>query len=291
MTMLTNPIDHAAVAAAFPEYQIDLDPLGCGGMKNAYRMEREGDLAVLKVVREPLQPPADEGAVSLPERIRREIQGMRAIDHPRIVRIVDGPDVREIDGHDRVWFVEPYYPRGTLSDRLGDPWHHDKVLDLIADLTDAAEELGRHGVVHRDIKPTNIVFDEADKPVLLDLGIALFQDLTPLTDGLGRSPRTNRYAAPEQWDIRMQASIDHRTDLFLIGIVGFEALTGRHPFDPDDPEGYLERLATGAIDREALDAVEAASCIRNLLERLLAPSLSQRFRKFEFLRDAIEACR
>ena len=63
--MLTNPLDHAAVAAAFPEFSVDVDPLGCGGMKNAYKMERKGDVAVLKVVREPM-PPADEEGCSEP---------------------------------------------------------------------------------------------------------------------------------------------------------------------------------------------------------------------------------
>ncbi len=289
--MLANPLDHAAVAAAFPEFEIDQDPLGCGGMKNAYKMVRDGDSAVLKIVREPLQPSEEEGAVGLPERIQREMDGMRTINHPRIVQVVDGPDVRSIDGQDRVWYVEPYYAGGTLFDRLGDPWRHDDVLDLVTALADAAEELARHSVVHRDIKPKNIVFDEDDEPVLLDLGIAYFQDLTPLTEGWGHSPRTPTYAAPEQFVLRRRISIDYRTDLFQIGIVGFEALTGRHPFNPKDADGYLDRLATGALDATALDAVNATPCMRDILRRLLAPSMSQRFRKFEFLREAMEACR
>jgi serine/threonine-protein kinase len=289
--MLTNPLDHDAVAAAFPEFSVDVDPLGCGGMKNAYKMEREGDVAVLKVVREPMPPADEEGAVSLPERIRREMDGMRAINHRGIVQVIDGPDAREIDGRDRVWYVEPFYAGGTLTDRIGSPWSHDDVLNLVSALTDAAEELANHRVVHRDIKPGNIVFDDSDNPVLLDLGIAYFQDLTPLTEGWGHSPRTPSYAAPEQFELRRRTSIDFRTDLFLIGIVAFEALTGRHPFNPSEAEGYLDRLSTGDLDSDAFDAVDALPCIRNILQRLLAPGMSQRFRKFEFLRDDIEACR
>lgn len=289
--MVTNPIDHAAVAAAFPEFSVDPEPLGCGGMKNAYRMERGGEHTVLKIVREPLPPTDDEGAVSLPERIRREMDGMRIIRHPGIIQVLDGPDVREIDGQERVWYVEPLYGGGTLADRIGTPWSYPDVLNLVAALTDAAEELANHRVVHRDIKPGNIVFDDSDNPVLLDLGIAYFQDLTPLTEGWGHSPRTPTYAAPEQFELRRQASIDFRTDMFLIGIVAFEALTGRHPFNPNDADGYLERLATGRIDTGALDAVEALPCMRALLERLLAPAVSQRFRKFEFLHDHIKRCR
>ena len=56
--------------------------------------------------------------MSLPERIRREMDGMRAINHRGIVQVIDGPDTREIDGRDRVWYVEPFYAGGTLTDRI-----------------------------------------------------------------------------------------------------------------------------------------------------------------------------
>lgn len=243
--MVTNPIDHAAVVAAFPELLVEENPLGCGGMKNAYKVTIEGEYAVLKVVREPVSPGDDDGAVSLPERIQREMDGMRAIDHRGIVWVIEGPDVREIDGQPRVWYLEPFYPGGTLTNRLGSPWTKGDVLALVSRLVEAAEVLASHGVVHRDIKPGNIVFDAEDLPVLLDLGIAYFQDLTPLTVGWGQSPRTPSYAAPEQFELRRRTSIDFRTDMFLIGIVAFEALTGRHPFDPSDADGYLDRLADG----------------------------------------------
>ncbi|MXY09738.1 MAG: serine/threonine protein kinase [Acidimicrobiaceae bacterium] len=287
--MNTQPLRMSDVMSAFPEFQLGERPLGEGGMKSAFHILGE-DQRVLKIIREPLPDEALEGAVSLPERIRREIEGMRAISHPRIVEIVDGPDVRPVGENSYVWYSEPFFSGGTLADHLGTPWPESKCRDLISDLVDAADVLAQNKVVHRDIKPTNIVFDESDRPVLLDLGIAYFQDLTPLTEHWGQSPKTPTYAAPEQFDFRMNASIDFRTDLFQIGIVAFEAMTGSHPFNPTDPEGYIERLSKGNYDRSALCDTNVSVGMQRVLGRLLSASVSRRYRKFEHLREALEEC-
>ena len=287
--MNAQPLNASDVISAFPEFQLGEQPLGEGGMKSAFHI-RGDEPRVLKIVREPLPDEALEGAVSLPERIRREIEGMRAISHPRVVEIVDGPDVRTVGDNSHVWYSEPFFGGGTLADHIGTPWPETKCRDLLRDLADAAEALAQHRVVHRDIKPTNIVLDESDRPVLLDLGIAYFQDLTPLTEHWGQSPKTPIYAAPEQFDVRMNASIDFRTDLFLIGIVVFEAMTGTHPFNPSDPEGYVERLSKGQFDRSVLCDVDISPGMQRIIGRLLSSSVSRRYRKFEHLRMALEEC-
>lgn len=277
------------VAAAFPELDIDPHPLGEGGMKSAYRI-LETTPRVLKVIREPVPEDSIEGALSLPERIRREIETLKSIDHPGIVSVLDGPDVRHMGNKPRVWYIEPYYASGTLADRLSVPLVESECIQLLSSLVKAAEALADHNVVHRDIKPSNIVFDNNGAPVLLDLGIAYFQDLTPLTENWDQSPKTPAYSAPEQYALRMQSVIDFRTDLFLIGLVVFEALTGTHPFNPSDPAGYHQRLLNGEWDEDALDRVDVSPGMRHLLRRLLAPSMSRRFRKFEHVHSRIEEC-
>ena len=260
-------------------------------MKDAFLASSNGESLVLKVIREPILDETQDGGMTLPERTRREVDGMKLIDHPGVVPVMSGPEIREIGGLQRVWYAEPYYSGGTLEDRLGSPWATNDVLDLVDRLTQAAEALAAAGVVHRDIKPGNVVYNTDNDPVLLDLGIAYFIDLTPITDAWGISPRTPRYAAPEQFELRRLARIDFRTDLFLIGLVAFEALTGFHPFDPGDADGYLDRLANGRVDTDALDAVRATPEMRNLLARLLAGSVSGRFRKFDFVYQEIAGCR
>ena len=293
MVHIPNPLNSSEVVEAFPEYDVDPVVLGDGGMKSAFKIFHGGQPLVLKIVREPLTEDTPEGSVSVPERIRREIEGMQRINHPGIVSIVNGPSVRGIGGEQHIWYIEPFFEGGSLADRLARPWSESKCLSLLVGLIDAMEVLANYNVVHRDIKPSNIVFDSNGLPVLLDLGIAYFQDLTPLTDNLGQSPRTDMYAAPEQFDMRRHIAIDFRTDLFLTGIVIFRTLTGLHPFDPADYEGYHERLFSGSWSENAmvaLDNVGASPGLNRVLKRLLEPNINRRYRTFAHLRSALEEC-
>ena len=120
-------------------------------------------------------------------------------------------------------------------------------------------------------------------------GGALHVDLTPLTNAFAFSPRTNRYAAPEQFEVRSSAPIDSRTDQFLVGMVVFEAVTGSHPFDPDEPSGYLDRLVQGQVDETALQTL-ASVPMQHVLRRLLGAKPHERFRTAAQARRAVQEC-
>lgn len=288
---MDNPISDAAVADAFPDLTFSSTALSPGGMKNAYRASSpECDDLVLKIVRQPLEPD-EEGRPTVPERLRRELESMARVSHPRVVRILSGPDVRVIDGATRLWYTEPFVSGGDLSQHLGEPWPESDVLELGAGLMEGAEVLWSAGIVHRDIKPANIALDDGRAPVLLDLGIALVTDLSSLTASEMGSPRTDRYAAPEQFEPRGRVKLDFRTDLFAIGMVMFEALCGCHAFDADHPDGYLHRLFNGEWERHRLREVATSRDTMALLDRLLAPRQNQRFRLMPQARDALEGCR
>lgn len=289
---MDNPLDHRLVVDAFPELELHEEPLGQGGMKNAYRGTLVGEDIVLKVIRQPLD--IDEGEfdqTALPERLIREIDGMKSVEHPSLVRILQGPDVKEIAGAHRGWYLEPYYPGGELTKRLGSAWAEADVLDLMERLIGVVGALAASSIVHRDIKPDNIVYDADDQPVVLDLGIALFLDRTPLTASAAPSPRTPTFAAPEQFEPRRTTPLDFRTDLFLVGMVGFWACTGVHPFNPDDRDGYLARLVDGEFDTGALDAAPAGNELKEVLRRLLNKHPSGRYRKVEHAVEALKECR
>lgn len=283
------PLEDEAVYAAFPELTF-IEPLCPGGMKNAYRASRDEETVVLKVIREPVASD-DEGLVTVPERIRRELLSMSRVSHPRIIQILAGPEIRAIDGVERVWYLEPYVPGGPLSDHLGEPWDEGNALNLASDLLDAVEALWSAQIVHRDIKPPNIVLDANGRAVLLDLGIALVVDMSPITESAMVSPRTPRYAAPEQFLMRRFAQIDFRTDLFAVGMVTFEALTGSHAFNADVGDGYLDRLHDGKWDRDACERLGVSQPTREFLGRLMAPQQNQRYRRIEHARAALEGCR
>lgn len=243
-----NPFDDTDVAAAFPELTLHEPFLGAGSFKVAYRVSTDAGEEVLKLVKEPL----DDPDAVLPTRLDREIGAMKQVSSECVVPILAGPEARAIGPSLHVCYREPFYAEGTLKARIGSPLGTEFVARLAADLLRGVEALWSEGIVHRDIKPGNIAL-HGDRAILLDLGIAYFTDLTPVTDAFGMSPRTSLYAAPEQFELRRLAQIDFRTDLFQIGIVVYEALTGSHPFNPQDPGGYFERLAAGTISPEPLD--------------------------------------
>ena len=278
-------VELSHVKAAFAELTIAEPPLGSGTFKIAFRVEVAGKELVLKVVKSPV----DEDDAVLPERLRREIEAMRSISSPHVVEVLDGPSVKQIGGDKHIWFLEPYYANGTLDDRLESPWSESDTVKLLEELLLGVQALWDQGrLVHRDIKPANIAFAEDGKSVLLDLGIALHVDLTPITNEFGLSPRTPIYAAPEQFDIKRDAEIDFRTDLFLVGIVCFQTVTTVHPYRPDKPNEYFGRLGRGEYDADALSACGASEDLKNVLIRLLGAKPNQRYRKIEY---ALEAAR
>jgi len=214
---------------------------------------------------------------------------MKDIVSTRIVPILTGPDVREIGSSIYIWYLEPYYSGGTLQERLPGPTDVRAAVSLCDALLEGVEALWTQArLVHRDIKPANIAFDEEGQPVLLDLGIAFHPNATPLTDAFAASPRTDAYAAPEQFVVRRMAPIDARTDLFLVGVVTFELYTGTHPFHVfDEPDQYLERLMEGSFDKEALEAEPNAENFKDVLKRLLRPMPNQRYRTPALARKAL----
>jgi serine/threonine protein kinase len=298
---VTIPIPYSAteLANAFPEYTF-VETLGEGTFKVAYRVsDAAREEFVLKVVKSPIDPTAtttmgeseeEEDGLALPERVRREIEAMRVVISDRIVRIIEGPEIRQIGPASCLWYLELYYPGGTLRRQLGSLMSSDDVRILAGDLLEGVSALADASLVHRDIKPENIVLDGANRAVLLDLGIALHMELEDVTSSDMVSPLTEKYAAPEQFKLKRETVIDHRTDLFQVGIVLFEALTGVHPFNPTGPRpAYVQRLESHSYDSGALDDVPDCEQLKGFILRLLKPAPNQRYRTIAVAMSALGA--
>ena len=278
---MTIPFTDSELQKVFSDFQLTLPALGQGSFKVAYRGRRGEDDIVIKILTEPLPVDLESAdSVPMPTRFSREIEGMSLVDSPYVVRLVETPRKCILSGREYLWYAEPFYSGGTLDQAIANngPGEELSRSVLISMLRAVDAMWSGASIVHRDIKPGNIVLDDNGDPVLLDLGIAYHNDLSPLTDAFDASPRTNRYAAPEQFELRRFAEIDFRTDLFQIGIVAFEALTGKHPFwhPAIDPEEYLRRLSSfGEVN---FNGIECSEDLRTVVTRLLAPRPSQRYR-------------
>jgi eukaryotic-like serine/threonine-protein kinase len=149
----------------------------------------------------------------------------------------------EHDGQKILYIIEQYIDGTNLRDELSRKGSLSltEVLNLIDALLKTVEVLERNNLVHRDIKPENIMVCPDGKFILLDFGIARHLGKSSLTPSAAHfGPHTAGYAAPEQFR-NLKKEIDIRTDLFAIGVVAYESLSGKHPFI-EGSRDYLDTL-------------------------------------------------
>lgn len=301
--VIGEPFTLEDVRVAFPEWDVERE-IDRGTSKVCYRVSAPdgGDVAYALLIALKSGPTGSTEVSEAPdadgERLRREILAMQLVDSDRVVKVLEGPDEREVGGAAHVWFVEPCYD-STLCDRIAEDWSRNDVVRLITCLLEGVDALwSQQHLVHRDIKPANIAIDETGDVLLLDLSAAYSKDWTTLTKPYEVAPRTFFYAAPEQLQPRRLApELDFRTDLFSVGIVAFEAWTGRHPYltvSPSvagsvsvDPGAYMKMMTAGAAMWTPKDEHLAEDPLMRYVHRLFAPERNVRFRTMQLAMEGL----
>jgi len=211
----------------FLHYRI-LGPLGQGGMGEVFLAEDErlGRRVALKFL-----PQASSADPDARERLRREARSLAALSHPHIAAI----HALESDGY-RSCLVMEYVEGETLAARIAKrPLRIPEVIAIGRAIAEALAHAHARSVIHRDVKPANIIVDSKGAATLTDFGIAHIEGATRLT-AEGFTPGTVSYMSPEQ---TRGETVDARSDLFSLGAVLYEALTGRRAFAGDRPEATL----------------------------------------------------
>jgi serine/threonine-protein kinase len=205
-------------------YQIEAI-LGSGGMAVVYRARHtQDDVVALKV----LFPPPGAGAEII-ARFEREARTSMRLRHPAIVRVVEAG---QADG--RAFMAMALIEGESLADRLArvGPLDETMAADIAWQIADALDYAHHQGVVHRDIKPSNILLATDGRALLTDFGVALALDDPALTR-TGHTVGTPAYMAPEQAN---GAAVDGRADLYSLGVVLYQMVTGRTPFRGNTPQ-------------------------------------------------------
>lgn len=166
-----------------------------------------------------------------------EARAQAAVHHPNVVTV---HDVGKLEGGS-CYIVSEYLGGGTLADRMktGEPWTPESAIDVVIPLADALEAAHRMGLVHRDVKPANVLFNEDGRPFLGDFGLAVHE--TDQKAIRGQVAGTVRYMSPEQVDGRAH-HLDGRTDVWALGVILYALLTGRPPFNGSSSQEVFEEI-------------------------------------------------
>jgi hypothetical protein len=259
------------------EYEI-LGELGRGGMAIVYHArERALDRDVaIKVL-----PFAMAFDTELVERFQREARTSARLEHPHIVPIYRVGRAGRV-----IYFVMKYLRGRSLSAALAErgTLAPDEIRRVLLETGGALGYAAARGIIHRDVKPDNIVLDEGGRCVLTDFGIARSAADQRLT-ATGMSIGTPRYMSPEQARAK---PTDCRSDIYSLGVVAYECLTGRPPFDGDDALAILMDHVQKPVPRPSLHTADEHALFA-VIERMLAKDPAGRLQDADELAAALGA--
>lgn len=264
-------LEPAVLQPWFPDLEI-LEVLGMGGMGVVYKVRQPtlDRLAALKVL-----PKSLVGQHGFRDRFEREARTLAALVHPNIVTI---HDFGERGGH--YFLLMEYVGGGDLARLLAaGNLSGRQALALVPPLCDALQCAHEHGVIHRDIKPANILLDDQGRVKIADFGVAKILGQAGTDAGandylLG----TPAYMAPEERSAPQTA--DHRADIYSLGVLIYEMLTGRSPGTPPDPpsrhcriDHRIDDIVMRALAADPDNRQQHIEDLRKSLEKILRPGI------------------
>jgi tRNA A-37 threonylcarbamoyl transferase component Bud32/DNA-binding NarL/FixJ family response regulator len=256
-----------------PGYRV-LSQIGQGGMARVYLAERESDggPAVIKM----LDPSLRNDQVFY-KRFVQEYKLIASIHDEHVVRIYD----QGLTGQ-HPYIVMEYLPGGTLAARIHEGIAADAALRIAAEIAHALEAIHAHGIVHRDLKPANILFRADGRSAIVDFGLSKDLGATTQLTLHGQLLSTPQYMSPEQC---LGQRVDARSDLYALGAVLYEMLTGRKLYESDTHMGLMTLHLQGAIPRLPANLAQ----YQPILERLVAKNRERRYHSARELIAALAA--
>jgi len=257
-----------------------VEQLGQGGMAKVYkafdtRLERN---VAVKVIL-----PGRHQSEEFLKRFEREAKALARLSHPNIVKVLD---YGEHEGHP--YLVMEYLPGGTLKPRLGKPVPWQEAAKLLAPIARALGYAHEHKILHRDVKPSNILLTEGDEPMLADFGVAKMIEADQSLDltGTGVGIGTPEYMAPEQG---LGKPADYRSDVYSLGIVFYELVVGRNPYKADTPLAVLLKHMSEPLPRPRDTIRDLPDAVERVLFKALAKRPEDRFQEMAAFAQALES--
>ncbi len=245
------------------------EELGRGGMATVYR---GFDPQVKRQVAIKILPPELLHDPTFRARFAREAETIAALEHSAIVPLYDyGEDATT----GQPYFVMRLMPGGSLTEKLkGQPLPPDQCARILSRLAGALDEAHSRGFIHRDLKPGNILFDQYGDAYIADFGIAKLVGGSTAFTGSGVIG-TPAYMSPEQG--RGEKDLDGRSDLYALGAILFEMLTGEMPYHADTPVAVLLKHLTEPVPRVLDVKPDLPAGCETVIEKALAKDRNERF--------------
>ncbi|GAB4544442.1 MAG: hypothetical protein OHK0023_01240 [Anaerolineae bacterium] len=261
------------------KYRI-ISVLGKGGMATVYRAKQE-DLnreIALKVI----QPNLSDSEEFL-QRFQREARMVAQLDHPNIVTIYE---TGQSDTY--LYIAMRLLQGGSLAERIRQKaLRLDEILHIATQIGSALDYAHRRSIMHRDLKPLNVLFDSIGNAVLTDFGLARSTNSQTMLTQSGVAMGTPFYMAPEQW---RGTQIDARADIYAFGVMLYEMLTGKLPFEGDTPSGLMFKHLTEAPAPIYTYRAEYPRAMNTVIQRALAKEPYDRYQSAaDLVRDLQDA--
>lgn len=260
------------------QYQIQ-EQIGQGGMATVYRAYQPSINRQVAVKILPSQYAQDPNFV---KRFEQEAKAIAALEHPHILPVYDFGTQEGL-----TYMVMRYIKTGTLADIMGQPLSYERTVGLVSDVARALDYAHKRGVVHRDIKPTNILIDDNGEALLTDFGIAKMMEgsgSTQLT-GAGSVLGTPAYMSPEQ---AKGVGVDGRSDVYSLGVVLYELLTGQQPYKAETPVAMVLKHVSEPLTMPRVVNPNVPEHLERVVAKAMAKDSSQRYQTAAEMGQALQ---
>jgi len=261
--------------------------LGEGGMATVYRardnrLDREVAIKLIRFL--------DEGDIYTQEmlkRFEREARSLAKLSHPFIVKV---HDYGEFEG--LPYLVMEFQPGGTLRNKTGYPMPIQEAIHYLLPIASALDYAHQQNIIHRDIKPTNILLTATGEPMLSDFGIAKVvlpgERASATLTGPGVSVGTPEYTAPEQ---STGKGTDPRSDIYSLGVVFYELITGIKPYVGDTPVAVMVKHVLDPLPNPKMYVPDIPEQVEQAIFKSLAKNPEERYQSMKEFAGVLEALR
>lgn len=265
------------IGETIANYQI-IEQIGMGGMATVYKAYQPSldRYVAIKVLSTHLT-----GDSEFNERFQREAHSVARLEHPHILPVHDYGQIDNLS-----YIVMRFVEGGTLEEIIGKRISLSHITNLITQIAKALQYAHERGIVHRDVKPSNVLLDRGDWVFLTDFGVARMLDAPTRVTASGVGIGTPEYVSPEQGQ---GLSIDGRSDIYSLGIVLFELLTGRVPFEADTPVAVVWKHVNEPLPEPRSLNPQIPEAIEQVVLKAMAKSPDDRYQSADELASALNA--